>query len=276
VAAPGAARAQPAAATDPQLARASVNGKYQRLLRQIAAPGDLEFYGEFNEWGFWSGTAYAGHTDLPPGHWVYLHPSWYIWRDAAGAGAPSGPDRRSWGPEQATGAPDTREAGDLATAWASATPDGQEEWLLLEYAEAVVPAAVLVHETFNPGAVYRVTFFDAAGQEVEAWRRTDPTPREAGMGLSVIPAAANVATKRVKIYLSSPGVPGWNEIDAVGLLDRFGNVQWAVRAQASSTYAEREAPVVMPDPIEEAIRWLEAAVRALREAWEAARAAQVR
>jgi hypothetical protein len=38
---------------------------------------------------------------------------------------------------------------DLVTAWDSATPDGQDEWLLL------VPTAVLVHETYNPGALER-------------------------------------------------------------------------------------------------------------------------
>ncbi len=40
---------------------------------------------------------------------------------------------RAWGPEQATGAPNTATAGDQQTAWASRTQDGQPEWLVLEY-----------------------------------------------------------------------------------------------------------------------------------------------
>src|SRR5438552_2365475 len=57
--------------------------------------------------------------------------------------------KRGWGPEQATGAPDTPLAGDYTTAWASATPDGQDEWLELEYAKPVLAEAVLIHETYN-------------------------------------------------------------------------------------------------------------------------------
>src|SRR5258706_8055915 len=37
--------------------------------------------------------------------------------------------RRSWGPEQATGAPDTFSAGDISTAWASREPNAGAEWL---------------------------------------------------------------------------------------------------------------------------------------------------
>ena len=43
---------------------------------------------------------------------------------------------------------------------------------------------------------------------------------------------------RVRIELDSPGVNGWNEIDAVGLLDESGVTHWATSATASSTYAE--------------------------------------
>ena len=114
---------------------------------------------------------YAGFTGLPAGHWVYVYPYWYIWRDLADKPAP----KRGWGPEQATGPPDTPAAGDFTSAWASLTPDGQDEWLLLEYAEPILPAAVLVHETYNPGALMRVTAFKLDGEEVEVWKGKDPT-----------------------------------------------------------------------------------------------------
>ena len=47
-----------------------------------------------------------------------------------GAGVRHG---RAWGPEQALGAPDTPGSGDIQTAWASATQDGQDEWLELDF-----------------------------------------------------------------------------------------------------------------------------------------------
>ncbi len=61
--------------------KASVDDKYSHLLRKIAVPEDRGFYGEFYDWGYWSGTSWQGHTDLPPGYWVYVFPHWYIWRD---------------------------------------------------------------------------------------------------------------------------------------------------------------------------------------------------
>ncbi|MGH7149305.1 MAG: hypothetical protein ACREIU_01340, partial [Planctomycetota bacterium] len=37
-------------------------------------------------------------------------------------------EKRPWGPEQATGEPDTPGAGDHVSAWASLAPDGSGEW----------------------------------------------------------------------------------------------------------------------------------------------------
>jgi hypothetical protein len=226
----------PEGAPEAGLARARVGGKYAGLLRRIRVPADAQLYGEFSDWGRWEGTEWAGFTDLSPGYWVYVAPDWFIWRELV----PARSEKRDWGPEQATGAPDTREAGDIVTAWASLTPDDQEEWLLLEFAGPVVPAALLIHETFNPGAVRKVSLFDAAGKEVEVWKGTDPAAGGASRGLAVILLAPEFATSRVRVTLDSAAVPGWNEIDAVGLVDSFGDTHWATAATASSTYAEQQ------------------------------------
>jgi hypothetical protein len=61
------------------VAKAEVGGKYQGLLDKIPVPDDLALYGEFNDWGFWPGTSWAGYTGLPQGYWVYVYPCWYIW-----------------------------------------------------------------------------------------------------------------------------------------------------------------------------------------------------
>lgn len=68
-----------------------------------------------------------------------------------------------WSPSQATGPANTPQAGDRQTAWASATADGQREWLCLEFAKAVVPKSVRVYENDAPGAIDRVTVFKADG-----------------------------------------------------------------------------------------------------------------
>ena len=152
---------------------------------------------------------------------------------------PRPPIKRPWGPEQATGEPDTLQAGNSQTAWASLNEDDQLEWLILRYAEPVDPASLKIYETHNPGAVNKVSVFNEQRREVEVWTGKDPTPASREMGISDIPIDVTFKTDRIKIYLDSPKVPGWNEIDAVGIVDKAGQTHWADAAGASSTYAER-------------------------------------
>ena len=145
----------------------------------------------------------------------------------------------AWGVEQMVGEPDTTGSGDMRTAWASGTQDQQKEWVLVEFENEVNPAEILVHETYNPGALYKVSIFDPLGREVVVWEGKDPTPTTALRGISKVPVNTIWKTKRVKIYLDSPKVPGWNEIDTIGLKDKAGNTQWPRYAKASSDYAAR-------------------------------------
>jgi hypothetical protein len=250
-AAPGAgrnAKAPRALPLQESLEKARVDGKYAMLLRQFKVEKDFEKYGAFRDVGPRTDKDYGDLTGLPAGRWVYVYPYWYIWRDLAEKPTP----KRGWGPEQATGPPDTPGAGDFTSAWASLMPAGQDEWLLLEYAEPILPAAVLVHETYNPGALVRVTVFKLDGEEVEVWKGKDPTAQGAGIGVSEIAVAVDFKTNRVKLYLDSKVAPGWNEIDAVGVRDSGGKTHWATAADASSTYAEQGAGAILiigPGPI---------------------------
>src|SRR6266704_4492258 len=76
----------------------------------------------------------------------------------------------NWSVLQAVGPPDTPGAGDIVTAWASASTDSQKEWLILDYEKPVIPTQIFVHETYNPGALERVSVFDEAGQEITVWQ----------------------------------------------------------------------------------------------------------
>jgi hypothetical protein len=145
---------------------------------------------------------------------------------------------RPWGPEQATGEPDTPVAGDIPTAWASRTPDSQPEWLLLQYEEAIQPIAVNVHETFHPGALVKVSVFDPLGEEIAVWSGVDPTPASSSHGVSEIPIRVDFELTRIKLYLDSPASTGWNEIDAVGLVEADETIHWASAAQASTSFAD--------------------------------------
>lgn len=155
---------------------------------------------------------------------------------------------RPWGPEQATGEPDTLEPGDLPTAWASRRPDDGEEWLTLRYERPVTPREVRVFQTFNPGALFRISAFDEDGREVLIWEGIDPSPKDAEMSIVTIPVSTTLRTNTIRIYLDSENVPGWNEIDAVELIGSDGSRQWASWATASSTYAAEPWTDDAPDP----------------------------
>src|SRR3712207_6738472 len=60
----------------------------------------------------------------------------------------------NWGPEQATGEPDSS-PGDVVTAWASQSPDGGGEWLVLGFADPLVRGELRVYENNAPGALVR-------------------------------------------------------------------------------------------------------------------------
>src|SRR5262245_54089271 len=154
----------------------------------------------------------------------------------ADLGLPGPGFRRSWGEEQATGAPDTHQAGDISTAWASRLPDGGEEWLNLDYSNQVYLAEVRVRETYNPGAISKVAAVLPNGQEQIIWEGVTE-PGEAPIE-KVFPVSGNIYAKGVKVYLDTRRVPGWNEIDAVELVGRDGTRQWASQATASSSFAD--------------------------------------
>lgn len=156
---------------------------------------------------------------------------------------------RQWGTEQVIGPPNTGGPGDIVTAWASKTQDNQMEWLVLDYAEAVVPDEVHVYETYNPGALFKVSVFNSRGEEIVVWEGNDPTPTNAGIGVSKIPVKVDFKTNRVKIYLDSPAVNGWNEIDAVALIDNNHQTQWACGVGASTTYASGSAVATTPEKL---------------------------
>jgi hypothetical protein len=234
---PGAVLAQTHASEPFALSKlARAGGKFGMLLRQWKA--DEPTLPDRHEAGAKAAIAeYQGARDLPAGHWVWQRPYWFVFRD--------GPDatvaQRQWGSEAACGAPDTPEPGDHGTAWATREQDEKGEWLMLEYDAPVKLVSVEVHETYNPGALEAIAILQPDGEELELWRT--PAVKEAvekGRVLQLdVPLGFQV--ERVLLRFASDKVPGWNEIDAVGLKDDRGKLHWARRAEASSTYAEATA-----------------------------------
>ena len=151
--------------------------------------------------------------------------------------APVPAGTRPWGPEQATGKPDTRGYGDLPTAWATQNPDGGAEWLELSFERAVPIQKVRVFCSFNPGALTKITTFQADGQEMVFWEGEQPPKDEVDV-FEVAPRKDAPRSQKIKLYLDTKRKSGWNEIDAVEIVAADGAGQWAREAKASSFYGE--------------------------------------
>ena len=139
---------------------------------------------------------------------------------------------------QMVGQPDTKQAGDVSTCWAAATADSEKVWLELDYHVALPAKSIHIYENCAPGAVYQITGVNNKQKETLLWKGKDPTPTDAAKGVSKIPLKTDQTFKRFRVYLNCKVVPGWNEIDAVGLIDRENKTFWAVDARASSVYSQ--------------------------------------
>ena len=117
--------------------------------------------------------------------------------------------------------PNTPAAGDYDTAWASAETDAGEETLELTYEYSVVPAAVHIYESYNPGAVVAVEAYDADADEwVALWEGEAAATEEPIRVFSPEMTAPEFATNVIRLVLDTAAVEGWNEIDAVQLVGR--------------------------------------------------------
>ncbi len=149
-----------------------------------------------------------------------------------------GGDKRRWGHEQATGRPDTPQAGDIPSAWASKEPDGGEEWLQLDYDRFAELEKVSVTESHNPGAIRKVVAVLSDGREELIWEGEMEVSQGDELVTSSFPVSGMVRARSVKLYLDTARVPGWNEIDAVQITGKDGKSQWATASSASSSYAD--------------------------------------
>jgi hypothetical protein len=249
---------------DESLKKAQCDGKYAMLLHQFKADKDADDYGGFKDLGFRNRNKYAGQDNLFPGWWVYVQPYWYIWGERTDRAKKA---KRNYGPEQLIGEPDVPAGGSSPNAWCPRTTNAPEEWLMLEYETPVKPAAVLIYENSVPGGVVKVSAFKLDGTEVEIWIGDDPIGGNAASDVSEIGCKADFKTNRIKIYIDSKNLPGWHEIDAVGLRDDKEKTHWVARAVASSTYAGDD-PAVDRVEQEERISNLEEEVQLLKKAME--------
>jgi hypothetical protein len=145
---------------------------------------------------------------------------------------------------QATGSPNVTPPGsDSPRAWCPASENRGIEWLELTYEKPVSAAKVEIRASFNPGAILRVLIGGRSGPLQELPMVPGPP-----LAVQALPISPPLEISRVKLELDTAAVPGWNQIDAVALLDAAGTHHWAASAAASSFW--NQAPAAAPDSVE--------------------------
>lgn len=147
----------------------------------------------------------------------------------------------SWAASQALGPPDVWPAhGDVATAWAPLTADGQREYLELGFDSPAPINYVSVFETHHPGAIDSVYAWNPVpGQYELLWAGVAAPAGDTARVWSATFPTTPYAVSKIRIAFNSPAVFGWNEVDAVAIgVDAIHLFvpQWASSATASSTY----------------------------------------
>jgi hypothetical protein len=140
----------------------------------------------------------------------------------------------AWSAAQLIGRPDAQPGREDRLAWSSATPDGQSEWIEVSYEKPVEAVAVMISESFNPGAIGSVQVFDGTGKWQWVLEGRTARPVDKDHQITMLPLSTERPVTKVRITIESVPVPGYNQIDAVGLLDKKGQMHWATSATASS------------------------------------------
>lgn len=127
----------------------------------------------------------------------------------------------AWAATQVLGPPNVfPKHGDIPQAWATLGPDDGAEGIEVGFARPSEISAVVIYETFNPGAVAHATLKLEDGTTAAV--PVDREIVETSPGGSVERRFELACTQRrvlaVQLELDSVRVPGWNEIDATGVV----------------------------------------------------------
>jgi outer membrane protein OmpA-like peptidoglycan-associated protein len=152
--------------------------------------------------------------------------------------------------------------GDSPCAWAPASPNGTaEEWIKVGFAQALPLRQIAIAENFNQGAITKVFAYTPSGREVLVYENATAPTRETGKMLAIFPSDSTLTAAAVKVVLRPSRVPGFNQIDAIGISDAKVPIRATIRVSADApketvrenlgkiinSKGQEVAPVITPD-----------------------------
>ena len=107
--------------------------------------------------------------------------------------------------------------GDCGCAWVPKLPDNnQEEFVRVAFKEKIQVERIYVSENHNAGAIKEILLFDQYNVAHSVYVRPQVEPQYGRMLVIDIPRTSFV-TSDLKLILDTESVPGFNQIDAIGI-----------------------------------------------------------
>jgi DNA-directed RNA polymerase subunit RPC12/RpoP len=137
-----------------------------------------------------------------------------VW--AYGAQASTAYGSTQWTAAAANGPPEVYPAHrDDGRAWAPLLADGGQEWIQVQFMPTAARAIVVV-ETFHPGALVRIDDLSVPSAPVVLWEGSTTAIQSSRVLSLELPAPRNITILR--LVADTSRVAGWYAIDAVGLV----------------------------------------------------------
>lgn len=110
--------------------------------------------------------------------------------------------------------------GDIRTAWAPLRSSGQFEFLELKFETEVYPKALEIYETYNPGAIFKISCKDQNDNWDVIWEGKTCQAEVEGVSRIFKPELKEIhyLITEIRIDMNTRGSKSWSEIDAVKLI----------------------------------------------------------
>lgn len=110
------------------------------------------------------------------------------------------------------------QTGDSKAAWSPAGADTNgDEWIKVGFEKPMKIKQVSIGENHNPGAIIRVFAYDSTDTEHLIHDNVNDVPKMPGRMWNIVIPQTTYSVYAIKLVLSPSRVPGYNQIDAVGI-----------------------------------------------------------
>ncbi len=156
----------------------------------------------------------------------------------------SKPKTKQYHGEQALGKPNKLpSAGESPSAWSPATKDNpQGEWIKVGFARPMQIAQIVVGENFNPGAVTQIYVYDVNDKEYLVYKNVNVGPLNVPARMFSVIYKTDFLVKSVKLELSTAKVPGFNQIDAIGISSSDKEVKAEINLATDQEFEIKSKP----------------------------------